>query len=526
MACRVQPYRQKERLLFRRRTLAAAACAVVCFLTVGVAHADDEDEDGKAAPPDPAFTYTKPASPNYVRAAVEDATILGLGYLQYTTNKANQEDWDLTADWPSMRRKLTLQAVTFDNNRYWTNMATHPLAGVGYYTVARSNRLGVLPSFLFAFGASTFWEYVGEWREEASINDIIVTPMTGMAMAEPLLQFGSLMQRSRPSTLTRSLGWFFAPVKGLHDNMDGLDPKQAEVVDRLGLPAEEYHRFALGAGVGVTHQARGLTQNDATVHLDTRVVTLPDYGGVGRREGWFRAAEATEMHASITASSEEVVDFQVAGALTPVGYRWQDVELDGEGRRRGSSFLGGLYIRSELAQHDYDRDRIHVPDRLSFVAAGPTLEEFFYAAGFTIRARLDVLASFANVDAYALADYDHDKDRQRLTSVLRFHGYYYGIGPLVQPTLQIERGPFEVGAALRGDAYVEITEADVEPTKRPPELEARDRRLWSRVWLAASPTDNIRIWLQGDRRGRDGTMPGEHVGRSELSASFGVDLLF
>ena len=31
---------------------------------------------------------------------------------------------------------------------------------------------------------STIWEYVLEWREKASINDLIVTPIAGIAMGE------------------------------------------------------------------------------------------------------------------------------------------------------------------------------------------------------------------------------------------------------------------------------------------------------------------------------------------------------
>src|SRR5690606_13913563 len=101
--------------------------------------------------------------------------------------------------------------------RFPTNWITHPAAGIAYYTAARSNRLGVLPSFAMTFASSAIWEYVGEWKEEVALNDAIVTPVSGMSLAEPLLQIGALMHRSRQNAATRAFGWIFAPLKSVHD---------------------------------------------------------------------------------------------------------------------------------------------------------------------------------------------------------------------------------------------------------------------------------------------------------------------
>jgi hypothetical protein len=230
--------------LIRRRPLLSSLVLGACLLAPLNVHAQDADEqdepddDELPAANDPAFHYTKPARPDYVRAAVENAIVLGLGYLQYTTDKANQEDWDVGFDWAGMRSKLLLESASFDNNRFPTNWVTHPGAGLAYYTAARSNRLSPFASYAMAIGSSTIWEYVGEWKEHVAINDIIVTPTAGAALAEPLLQIGALMHRSRQNAGTRFFGWFFAPLKSIHDRMDGLDPKQADHVDDLGLPAE------------------------------------------------------------------------------------------------------------------------------------------------------------------------------------------------------------------------------------------------------------------------------------------------
>ncbi len=519
-----------------RSLLAAGVAGLVLFAAPPAsAQGDDaaedqeqEQEEGieEPPPPDPAFRYTKPASPNYLRAAVEQAIVLGLGYLQYTTDKSNAADWDLTYDWASMRSKLVLDSISFDNNRFPTNWLTHPGAGLAYYTAARSNRLGVLPSFAMAFASSAFWEYVGEWKEQVALNDVIVTPISGMSLAEPLLQIGSLMHRSRQNTGTRIFGWVFAPIKSIHDRLDGLDPKQVDHVDDLGLPAEEHHRFRVGASAGVTHQENGLTQGDGRLRLESRIVALPDYGLAGQHNGWFDSAEVSDLRVRGAISENKIVDFDIEASLLPFGYRWQDVRLDDAGKLHGSSFLAGFHVGTEYGTHDYDRDGRRGIDRIALVGAGTTLEELFHLRGLMLRTRIDVFGSFAGVDAYALPEYERDYGALRLTSVLRYQGYYHAYGATVRPSLEIETGRFDVGGDIRLDFFDSITGLDVEPIARVPESPAHDRRIWSRAWLGFSPTKHFRVSLNGEHRQRHGTMPGASATRSEVGGYFGVDLVF
>ncbi len=515
------------------RSLIAAGMAGLLLLAAPPAAAqgedrgdDQEDEDEEAPRPDPAFQYTKPARANYLRAAVENAIVLGLGYLQYTTDKSNAADWDLTYDWASMRSKLVFESISLDNNRFPTNWITHPGAGILYYTAARSNRLGVFSSFAMSFASSAFWEYVGEWKEEVALNDVIVTPVSGMALSEPLLQIGSLMHRSRQNAATRVFGWLFAPLKSVHDRLDGLDPKQVDHVDDLGLPAEEYHRFRVGAAAGVTHQEHGLTQGDGRLRLESRIVALPDYGLAGQRTDWFDAAEVTDLRVRGAISENKIVDFGIEASLLPFGYRRQDVRLDDAGNRRGSSFLAGFNVTMEYGTHDYDRDGRRGIDRVALVAAGATLEEIFHLTGVMLRTRIDALGSFAGVDAYALPEYERDFGALRLTSVLRYQQYYHGYGATLRPTIELESGPFDAGGDYRVDFFDSITGLDVEPIAREPESPAHDRRMWSRVWLGYSPTRHYRVSLTGEHRQRHGTMPGASATRSEIGAYFGIDLVF
>ena len=489
---------------------------------------DESDDEDLPAAPDPAFQYTKPVRPDYIRAAVENAIVLGLGYLEYTGNKANQEDWDLSFDWQGMRSKLLMESVTFDNNRFPTNWITHPAAGLAYYSAARSNRLGVLPSFAMAFASSAIWEYVGEWKEQVAINDVIVTPVAGMTLGEPFLQIGSLMHRSRQNTGTKIFGCVFAPLKSIHDAMDGIDPKQADHVDELGLPAEEWHRFRIGASVGTTSQQKGLTLGEAVLRAESRIVALPDYGLAGQRDAWFSSAEVSELAVTVTVSDQsKIVDFNASGHILPFGYRWQDVRIADDGDLRGTSFLGGFQVGMEYGTHDYHRDGRRSIDRIGMVAGGLTFEEWVHVGGgLSIRSSIDFLGSFAGVEAYGLPEYQRDFGDLRLTSVLRYHGYYHGYGGTVRPRFEVLYRGIDAGGDFRADYFDSITGLDVEPVARVPESPAHDRRLQTRAWVGWKPGRYIRVSLTGDHRNRDGTRPGAGAARSEVSGHLGIDLQF
>lgn len=71
----------------------------------------------------------------------------------------------------------------WDNDRLGTNMFLHPYNGSLFYNAGRSNGFNYWQSGLFALGGSAVWELFME-REYPSTNDIIATPIGGMAIGE------------------------------------------------------------------------------------------------------------------------------------------------------------------------------------------------------------------------------------------------------------------------------------------------------------------------------------------------------
>lgn len=493
------------------------------------ADGDPEDDDD---PRDPAFRYRTPAKRYPFRAAMEEAAILAGGYAQYALDKSNASDFDLGYDWPSFRSKLTLDSVAFDDNHFDTNWLTHPGAGYLYYSAARGNRLGVFESFVLATASSTLWEFVGEFREQVAVNDLVVTPASGMALGEGGLQLGAFFHRAKRTPLTIGLGWVFAPFKSAHDAIDGLEPERASELDDVGLPNDTWHRIHLGVGVGVTAQDHGLTQLDTTVSLRSRLVNLHHYGRVGRTATWFDSGEISRMSVEATMAAGSVVDFAAASHVVAAGWASQDVGLDAVGRLEGNGIVAGIAFGAEYARHDWDRDRRRGADRLAMVQAGPMVEHTLYARGIALRTGIDVTGDFAGVDAYALPEYQLTAGRALgdgayLVSVLRKEAYYHGLGVTVRPSVEVETAAgVSAGADLRFDRFQAITALAREPDVDGTPLAAHDRRVVARAWAAVLPLRHLEVRITAERRQRSGRVGEASAERGETTVHTDVAVRF
>ncbi len=508
------------------RLVTAASFALPFHGFEQTAHAGSQEQDDEPPPSDPAFRYTTRARPNVLRAIAEQFGVLLFGFAEYLMQSdQNARDWDLSYSWQDFRSKLLLQSASFDNNRFDTNWVTHPLAGYFYYTAARGNRIGILGSFGMAFASSTFWEYVGEFREQVSLNDVVTTPISAVAFGEAATQLGAFFQRSRPSRTAKALGWVLVPFKSAHDAIDGLEVERPHGYDELGFPDDVWHRFRVGASGGVTSQERGLTQAEGRFRFDSRIVTLPDYGRSGRHDRWFDAGEVSWLALGGALSDGTVVDVDVAAGTLAAGHYHRDV------RRVETGLLGhgsvvGLSVGSEYGRHDYDRDRRRSEDQIALVSTGAVVEESAHAGPLLVRARGDVLASFGGVSAYALYDYVARAEPMRLSSVVRGQGYYHAYGATLRPSLEIESGRFDAGGDVRLDWFAAITGLDRRQFEVIEELQPVDRRARVRAWLGVRPCKNWRWFLTAERRERAGRIGSIGVSRSEVSLQTGIDFVF
>ncbi len=103
----------------------------------------------------------------------------------------------------NMKRAFIAPPV-FDKDKWYFNYIGHPYGGAFYYNAVRSQNATVLQSSLFNLGHTLLWEYVIEsGLEQPSIQDLIVTPVTGIIL-------GELIHRSTVAMARNGFKWYEA----------------------------------------------------------------------------------------------------------------------------------------------------------------------------------------------------------------------------------------------------------------------------------------------------------------------------
>ena len=116
------------------------------------------------------------------------------------------------------------RGFVWDNDNLGTNMFFHPYHGNLYFNAARSNGYNYWQSGLFAFGGSAMWELFME-SEYPSTNDIIATPIGGMALGETFYRISDLILDDRSMGRERTgrevAAFLVSPMRGLMRIING-----------------------------------------------------------------------------------------------------------------------------------------------------------------------------------------------------------------------------------------------------------------------------------------------------------------
>ena len=112
----------------------------------------------------------------------------------------------------------------WDNDGLSTNMFWHPFTGALYFNAGRSNNLNFWQSVPYAFGGSLLWECFGE-SEPPSLNDLIATPIGGIALGEITHRMSFLVlddrKRGRERFGRELLAGFISPMGLLNRLING-----------------------------------------------------------------------------------------------------------------------------------------------------------------------------------------------------------------------------------------------------------------------------------------------------------------
>lgn len=531
--------RSRSRTACRVRLL--GGLAVASSLLTRSALADEPVAPVPAVDPHAAFPLVQQHDKHYIRAGLEVGGVLAVGLVDYMlsttarggTTRAGDTRWGLRYDWQVMRGKLIGTGLDLDTNKIATNYVSHPLAGTLYYSAARSNHLSLAESYAYAILGSTTWEFFGEIRETTSLNDLIVTPVSGVAIGEPLMQLSGFLRRGKRRLGTDIASFLLSPVKAINELTDGAEPLPAPRTDAFGLPMDPWHRFVFSAGMGATVQEAEDPQHPQAAYLDqrfsadVRLVNLPGYGGAGRHSRLFDDGNVSRVRFDLGLSRGDLVDSLFATSVVPVGYYYRDAALDAAGRVRGHGMFIGLRMGFEYGSHDYDRDRARPTDIVTIASPIGVAAEYLWTRGeLEVRTAFDLSGAISSVTPYAFVSYRRSHSVDDVLTPVREEGYYHAFAITAAPTLDVAFHGLRSTTSLRIDSFREFEghDANEELVKNGPRFS--DRRSLLRTTLAfVPPRTPWRIALDAQHGSRAGTVGGVEEARSESStwASLGVE---
>ena len=248
--------------------------------------------------------------------------------------------------------------------------------------------------------------------EVVSLNDMIVTPLAGVAIGEAWTQLGAFFDRSGPGLGHSILGSFFGPMKSLNDLFDGVSPQRSQSLDEYGFPTNEWHDFDLHLGLAANFEqplssdTGWYSSRELRVSLGSRLARLPGYDGEASSNRVFDDANVSSIQLDLAVAQSALVDFRLETEVVMVGHYFRDATRVDYDELWGSGTLIGFACGYEYSVHDYDRDRPRPLDHVASVQPiGIVLEERGALGHARLLARLQAGLRFGGVSPYALSDY-------------------------------------------------------------------------------------------------------------------------
>ena len=456
--------------------------------------------------------------PHYLRAGAEMIVLIGLGTVYYWSDPlANEVDWDD----PSMSSKLSGSSVRFDTNLTSTNVILHPAAGATFYGFSRVNGLSPYAAFAYAATSAVAWEYVLEWREKVSVNDMIFTPVGGAALGEFLFRLGDYVGSAGSNS-----GWgnqiarytiglpqtLHAAVDGVPDRRTGIPP------DRLGGSSAYWHRFTLGYGVAALHDDLDRKGFVHAVSAGADLIALPGFLRPGKYQLFFDEGNFTGGKLRVLFDAAGLVEVDAKVSATLLGHYSQQLDA----RSGGARSIG---LKSALRY--FDSWRLDRRDGFAFAhLPGPVLALWQRFRGFEFEASAEGHIDFAALRPLAYPAWRAEFGNDGLKTVLLKQGYSYDWCGSTQAQFRIAHQGIKLGGdanlarcrSIQGlDRFQPAVTRDIATTDDVVEL---------RAFAAVEPPAPLELRLEFEQLRRRGSMANVETRRRDDYLGIGLDYVF
>jgi hypothetical protein len=478
-----------------------------------------------ASEPDPAawatFVYQNPAPVLRLRIALEEAAAVAVATVGYVIVDPEPSIAGIPVPiWPWEKLLFRPGTWAFEADPWGTNLEGHPIAGMLYYLMARGNRVSIPEAFAWTAGAALAWE-LAEFNEPASINDMIMTPVGGLAIGEALTQLSGWLDRSGGSGFQKVLAWILDPPKKLHDWIDRATP----VVDPETAGWHEFQAFAAGGVMwqgAVPGPARGIVQ----LGIQTRLFRVPGYQAAGSGQWTFSDGNVSRITLFATFQASQVVDSLFDTETAVLGHYRRDLEGSDE-ELRGWDLYAAVTVGYENGQHVWDVEARASPNRVALVRVpGLVLQPRLFLGAFQLEMGLEAAVLFGAIDPLQMPPVQAPPPGVTYPPVLIKQGYYFAFGLRLAPSLQIRYGALALGAAARVDGFRGATGPNgvaIPGRMVQPHDERGLGTAWFRVLLA---DPSLELGVRGEWRERSGSVDGVRVSQRERALLVSGALVF
>ncbi len=458
-----------------------------------------------------------------LRAVLENAGLLALelGVYWYDPD-SNVVDWQ----YPDLLAKLTSrEAFRFDDNLLQTNYVFHSFAGASHYLFTRVNGFGVPGAFSAALASSALYELVFEWKEIVSFNDLIVTPLGGMAMGEFFNQLGNYVNSGPPYATSTGNATARVTVgfpRALDEAVDEPGAPPALALDNLGLSSAYSHRFRVLFAEDSLDAGTGKLGRMFSADGEFALAGMPGLGRPGHFSTWFTNGNFTSFDVRLGYSGTSR-DSELAFESHLLGWYGQKLS-----RSRGGlngytheTALGtGLYYvnRSYLGQEDrYGMVHILRPVSRTTLHFGPV----------ELRFGGDVSPDFASIQSLASDAYGARFGMQGTKSSLSRHGYTHGWGVSSGGFSAVRASGLELAARARIGHYESIDGAERVQEEVTQETHASETLTNLEAELTFEPpAAPLSSRLEFAEVRHESTLAATHGARTTRRLSIGLGLVF
>jgi len=448
---------------------------------------------------------------NYLAAGVEISAILGLSTYNYYRLPKNQNpnfvDWDYNSFSDSIKNRLNNNALRFDNNGFSVNEG-HYYAGFAYYMTARTAGLSRLESLLVTLGASSFWEYISEYKEVVSLNDQINTTLGGFIIGETTFQMCKIFRVAKTTYVNSIMkGICNAPRKG----SNWLQAKmrnngQMNLEESLESSPDIWAKLDLSIS-NIKTNVGGQTR---TLNIKGQVIAIPMFEEPGQVQELLTDTVFSELNFEKSFGGNLNV-FKLLAKTTLAAYYQKKLSLDKDEALNGYNLFIGPTVAFEVDESYYGQDEKDPRNDFRGIAhvIGSTIDITGYYKGTRLRAILDVYGDFAMVKSYAFDTYKQAQDNSTAiaSSVLEKHGYYYATGSTQKIHLIIEKDSFEAGVSLSRSDMTSIESFDRNPDKKNIDLNPQDKIFNQKYWVAYKLNKDWRVEIGREYTKRYGIIP-------------------